>query len=187
MDNKGKHINVLGLDLSLVKTGYAVVEEGGKVLASGVINSKPCGKKPIDETMRIIKIVEEIQQKIDDLLPNDPPVLVAIEGLAFMAQSTSLVQLAGLNYLTRATLARLKYPFLIVAPTTLKKFITGSGKGEKDKMMMTTYKDYGHEALDNNENDAYCLAICGLALLGKPLKKMTKSQTEVVKLLKSQL
>ena len=144
MENKKTNkIITVGLDLSLVKTGYSIVEEGGKVLASGVIKSKPNGKKPVDETKRIIKIVREAISKIGETLPNNEPILIAIEGLAFRAQSTSLMQLAGLNYLTRSILADLKWPFLIVAPTTLKKFITGSGKGEKDRMMMSIYKDYG--------------------------------------------
>jgi Holliday junction resolvasome RuvABC endonuclease subunit len=69
----------------------------------------------------------------------------------------------------------------------LKKFITGKGKGDKDMMMMEIYKQYGHEALDNNEADAFGLAACGLAVMGTPLKKITKPQEEVITLLKKQL
>lgn len=177
----------VGLDLSLVKTGYAFVQSDGKVLASGIIKSSPSGDKPIDETMRIVTIANIIMEKIDEILPDNGPDLVVIEGLAFMAQGTSLVQLAGLNYLTRILLAEFKWPFLIVAPTTLKKFITGSGKGEKDMVMMAVYKNYGFEAGDNNEADAFSLAACGLALLNNPLKPNTKAQEEVIKLLKKQL
>lgn len=177
----------VGLDLSLVKTGYAIVEDDGKVLASGVIKSSPSGDKPIDETRRIVKIAEDIMEKIDEILPNINPDLVIIEGLAFMAQGTSLVQLAGLNYLTRILLANFNWPFMIVAPTTLKKFITGSGKGDKDMMMMAIFKNYGFEAGDNNEADAYSLAVCGMATLGKPLKDVIKPQQEVINLLKKQL
>jgi crossover junction endodeoxyribonuclease RuvC len=177
----------VGLDLSLVKSGYAILKEDGTVLASGVIKSKPTGDKPIDETRRIVKIAEDLVQKIDEILPDGDPAIVAIEGLAFLAQGTSLVQLAGLNYLTRILLAQFNWPFVIVAPTTLKKFITGSGRGDKDMMMMAVFKNYGHEAIDNNECDAYSLAVCGMALLGKPLKELTIPQKEVIKLLTSQL
>ena len=181
-------IKAVGLDLSLVKSGYAIVTEDGSVLASGVIKSKPVGDKPVDETKRIVKIAEELMQKIDELSPDEDPDIVVIEGLAFMARnSTALVQLSGLNYLVRTLLNEFKWPFVIVAPTSLKKFITGSGKGDKDMMMMTVFKNYGHEALDNNECDAYSLAVCGLATLGKPLIKMAKPQEEVTLLLKKQL
>lgn len=177
----------IGLDLSLVKTGYAIIGDDGKVLASGTIKSKPCGDRPVEETRRIRRIAEEIMEKIDEICPDLSPDLVAIEGLAFMAQGTSLVQLSGLNYLTRVLLEEFKWPFLIVAPTTLKKFITGSGKGDKDMIMMSLYKNYGFEAGDNNEADAYSLAVCARALLGSPLKSLTKPQNEVINLLKKQL
>jgi crossover junction endodeoxyribonuclease RuvC len=177
----------VGLDLSLTHTGFAIVQDDGKVLASGVIKSKLNGDKPIDETIRIVKIAEEIMEKIDQLVPGNGPDLVIIEGLAFLAQGTSLVQLAGLNYLTRILLAEFKWPFVIVAPTSLKKFVTGSGKGEKDMVMMAIYKNYGFEAQDNNVADAFGLAACGLALLEKPIIKKCKPQEEVLSLLKKQL
>jgi len=180
-------IITIGLDLSLVKTGFTIVEEGGKVLSSGLIKSKPTGKKLVDETKRLMKIVDEVNSKINETVPDNVSALVVIEGLAFRAQSTALMQIAGLNYLTRALMVNLEYPFLIVAPTTLKKFITGSGKGEKDLMMMKVYKDYGFEALDNNESDAFSLSVLGLAFLDKPLKDLTEKQKDVIKLLKKQL
>ena len=45
----------VGLDLSLTKTGFAIVKDDGTVLASGIIKSKPNGDKPLDETNRIVK------------------------------------------------------------------------------------------------------------------------------------
>ena len=182
-------MTIIGLDLSLTHSGFAILQEDGKVLVSGVIKSKPCGDKPIDETKRIKKIIEDLCSKIDDnLAMKEKPVLVVIEGLAFMARnSTALVQLSGLNYLIRSILVDNEWPFLIVAPTTLKKFITGSGKGDKNQMMMHVYKNYGFEALDDNECDAYSLAVCGLAVIGKSVNNLLKPQVEVVSLLKKQL
>jgi crossover junction endodeoxyribonuclease RuvC len=182
-----KKIITVGLDLSLTKTGYAIVDEDGIVLSSGVIKSKPSGDSPLDETRRIVRIAEEAVQKIDEFCPGEGPTLVAIEGLAFMAKGTSLVQLAGLNYLIRTLLAQFNWPFLIVMPTTLKKFITGSGKGDKDMIMMSLFKNYGFEAIDNNEADSYGLSACALALLGNPLKELGVPQKEVISLLKKQI
>jgi len=176
----------IGLDLSLTHTGYVVIQVDGKVLTHGVIKSKPCGDRPIDEIRRIVKISSEITDQLDKVL-KVPPSIVCIEGLAFMAQGTSLTQLAGLSYITRAFIDSCLWPFIIIAPTTLKKFITGSGKGDKDMVIMSVYKNYGFEASDNNEADAYSLAVCGLAVLGKPLKRSTKPQEEVISLLKKQL
>jgi len=179
---------VVGLDLSLAKTGYTIIKDGGEVLASGLIRSKPTGEKPVHETRRIVKIAEEIVETIDRLCPKENPSLVVIEGLAFMARNTSsLVQLSGLNYLVRVLLDQFNWPFMIVAPTTLKKFITGKGNGDKSLMMMTVFKNYNFESLDDNECDAYALAVCGFACLDKPVREVTKPQEEVIKLLKVQL
>lgn len=177
----------IGLDLSLVKSGIAIIKDNGTVLYSGLIKSKPSGDKPLHETKRIIKIVEDVFEKIDEILPKEDPDLVVIEGLAFMAKGTSLVQLSGLNYIARAILTELEWPFMIVQATTLKKFITQKGNAEKDLMMMAIFKDYGFESQDNNQGDAYGLSICGLAALGKSLKKLTIPQQEVVSLLQKQL
>ena len=178
----------VGLDLSLQNTGFAIVEDNGSILASGVIKSKPSGDKPIDETRRIVRIAEETVQKIDELLPNKNPDIVMIENLAFMARNTTaLTQLAGLSHLIRILLEEFKWPVVMVAPSSLKKFITGKGNSDKNIMMMTVYKDYGHEFFDDNICDAFSLAACGMALLGKPLKTLTKPQLEVVNLLKNQL
>jgi Holliday junction resolvasome RuvABC endonuclease subunit len=121
-------------------------------------------------------------------LPDRAPDLVLIEGLAFMARNTTaLVQLAGLNYLMRILLDEFEWPFVIVAPSSLKKFITQKGNADKNVMMMTVYKDYGHEFMDDNVCDGYSLAVCGQAVLGNPLKDLTIPQKEVINLLKSQL
>ena len=183
-----KNMITVGLDLSLTKTGWAIMEDDGLVTTSGVIKSHPLGDKPIDETNRIVKIAEEVVQKIDELLPHKSPDLVVIENLAFMARNTTaLTQLAGLSHIVRILLVQFNWPFILEAPSTLKKFITGKGNSDKNVMMMSIYKNYGHEFLDDNIADAFGLAACGMALLGKPLKKLGKAQEEVINLLKAQI
>lgn len=178
----------LGLDLSLTHTGYVVLQEEGEVISSGVIKSKPSGDTPTDELRRILEIVAKLEEIIDENLFDRSLDLVMIENLAFMAKNTTaLTQLSGLNYFVRGLLFKKNVPFVLVAPTSLKKFVTGSGKGDKDKMMMSIFKDYGFEGLDDNEADAFALAACGLFLLGAPINKPNKAQSEVIKLLEKQL
>jgi len=177
-----KNIISLGLDLSLVGTGVAILRNG-KLVKRELIKSKPAGDKPIDELKRIRRIVEQLEFIVSE---NEPDVAV-IEGLAFMARnSTALVQLSALNYMTRAMLADYNIPFIIVAPTSLKKFITGSGASKKDVMLIETYKRYGVSMLDDNVCDAFGLAQVGLALLGGNSKATNKTQLEVLELLKKQ-
>ena len=180
-----KHITSLGLDLSLVGTGFVILTDG-KIVDQGLIKSKPAGDRPIDELKRIQKIVADIDDNLQTLSSLDIDIAV-IEGLAFMAQGTSLVQLAALNYMVRAMLADYGIPFVIVAPTTLKKFIASNGAAKKDAMMLETFKRYGVSILDNNICDAYGLSQVGLALLGGNSKPTTKLQEEVINLLNKQL
>lgn len=179
---------MVGLDISLVKTGLTIIKTDGTVLFSGLIKSKPSGDSYLAETRRLVKIAEDVMEKIDEFTPNGDPALVVIENMAFAVRNTTaLTQIAGLSHLVRILLAEFGWPVVLVAPTSLKKFLTGSGKGDKDMVMMSIYKNYGFEAMDNNTADSYGLSVCGLALLGKPLRKLGVPQQEVIKLLSRQL
>ncbi len=48
--------------------------------------------------------------------------------------------------------------FKIIAPGTLKKFVTGDGRAKKDLMLLKVYKKWGVEFSDDNLADAYGLA-----------------------------
>lgn len=174
----------LGLDLSLTGTGVVILEDG-KFVKRHLIKSKPVGDLPLNEVRRIRKIVEEIEMIVTD---REETINVAvIEGLAFMVRNaTALVQLSALNYMTRAMLDDYHIPFVIVAPTSLKKFVTGSGASKKDVMLIETYKRWGVSITNDNECDAYGLARVGEALLSTDIKS-TSFQQEVLALLKKQI
>ena len=180
-----KNIISLGLDLSLTGTGVVVLNDG-KIVKQRLIKSKPISDgKPSDEVKRIRKIVEEIELIVGD----STPTIAVIEGLAFMVKNaTALVQLAALNYMTRAMLMDYNVPFLIIAPTSLKKFVTGNGAAKKDVMLIETYKRWGVSILNDNECDAYGLARLGYSILQLDSKpKITQIQQEVITLVSKQL
>jgi len=179
----------MGLDLSLTGTGLIILD-GDTIIKRTLIKSKPTGDLPINELHRIRRIVSEIELEILNFDEKEiPPINVAvIEGLAFMVRNaTALVQLSALNYMTRALLEDHKIPFVIVAPTSLKKFITGSGASKKDVMLMETFKRYGVSILNDNECDAFGLAKIGESLLSKSNNKLPEFQQEVLNLLKKQI
>lgn len=178
-----KIITSLGLDLSLTGTGIVLLE-GGDIKLQRLIKSKPGGDKPVNELIRIRTIVEEIEMIVSENLPT----VTVIEGMAFMARNTTaLVQLAALNYMTRSLLYDYKIPFVICAPTSLKKFITGKGNSKKDVMLIETFKRYDKTILNDNENDAFGLAKIGEMLLSKDTNKLPIFQQEVLKLITKQL
>lgn len=182
-------MNVIGLDLSLVATGFINLIDG-KLEKKILIKSKPSGPKPTDELKRLQGILANITDEvgITNEIGKFPFIdMVAIEGLAYMAKNTtSLVQLAALNYFVRERLYVFNIPFVIVAPTTLKKFVTGKGNSPKDVIMLEIYKRYGVSIMDNNLADAYGLARIAEALLNNKIK-LNKPQQEVIKVLNPQL
>lgn len=178
-----KRATSLGIDLSLCNSGVVLLEDG-KIVVQRLIKSKPVGDKPVDELKRIQKIVSEIE----DIVSEYNPTISVIENMAFGIQkTTSLTQLSALNFFTRAMLADYRVPFFLVAPTTLKKFITGKGNADKEVLMMMVYRDYKEQILDNNLVDGFGLSLIGAAVLDQPVKKLTVPQQEVIKLIKKQL
>jgi Holliday junction resolvasome RuvABC endonuclease subunit len=177
-------MKVMGLDLSLTGTGLVIVDEDGTLVVSELLKSKPSGDRPLDELVRIQKIVGRIEAFIEEHSPSS----VFIENLAFMARNTTaLVQLSGLSFMVRDMLSRRGIPFFLIAPTSLKKFITSSGKGDKNLMLLEVYKQYNHSFLEDNTCDSFCLCACGLAFHGKPINKLTVGQKDVIKLLEKQV
>ena len=176
-------IKSIGVDLSLTGTGLVCLEDG-KLIEQKLIKSKPSGDRPIDELKRILTIAISVQNFIDIYKPD----IVVIENLAFGIQkTTSLTQLAGLNYFIRSGLYKIGIKFVLVAPTTLKKYVTGNGAAKKDVLMVEVYKRLGVTMLDDNLCDAYSLAQIGLSLLGGNSKDTNKIQKEVISLITKQL
>jgi crossover junction endodeoxyribonuclease RuvC len=176
----------IGLDLSITHTGVVILDENKKVIYRGVIKSKPEGDTPTDELARLDKIVYEIDDIIDMHTNGKEERFAFIENLAFGVQkTTAITQLAGLSYLVRAMLASWNIPFYLVAPTSLKKFALGKGRGEKDHMVLEAYKQFGLDGIDNNIADAAFLAHLGLMILDE--KKIEyQYQREVIELVKKQ-
>lgn len=61
----------------------------------------------------------------------------------------------------RTELMRLPVPYMILSPSTLKKFATGSGGADKTAMALAAYKRLGQEYPTEDECDADWLRIAG--------------------------
>lgn len=147
---------ILGLDLSLLKTGYCLMNGSNDVIiSSDVIETKLRGVE------RLIYIREAIQEIT---LNWGNPDLVVLEGYS-MGSKGHAFSIGELGGLIKTFLYEEGYEILIVPPKSLKKFVTGNGNSGKDLMLLKTYKKYGKEFEDDNICDAYGLCMVGKAYL----------------------
>lgn len=145
----------IGLDLSLTETGVSVIrEDGTQVITYHLKTSRPRAGK------RLHMIVAEIMKHIHDHQPR----ALAIEriGANPKSQYTSLM-IAELHGALKMELYRFaasafRPNVYLVAPLTLKKFITQNGRAQKSDIKMAILKKWDAEFGNDNEADAYGLA-----------------------------
>lgn len=147
---------IVGLDLSLTATGYCIVDrQDGLKFTTGIVTA---GK--LLGLARIDSILSQVSSFVD------PHTLVVIEDFSFGSKGQAVFQIAGLGYLVRHCLWKQGIPTLFVAPSTLKKFVTGAGNSDKSVMLKEIFKRWGADINDDNAGDAYGLARIGMAHAG---------------------
>jgi len=126
----------IGIDQSLTSTGIVVLHDG-EPKAYKVITTD----KAYDKFTRMMEAAEYIINFIQRLDKYSEEVeRVIIEGLPFgMRQSNVTRDLAGLQAVIVTSLQEnlkitIEEELHIVAPTTIKKYATGSGKATKDQL-----------------------------------------------------
>ena len=83
---------------------------------------------------------------------------VCIEGPSYMSNGAFVLQTGALHFMVKIMLKRRGVNYKIIAPGTLKKFVTGKGNAKKDLMLLKVYKKWGVEFDNDNLADAYGLA-----------------------------
>lgn len=163
----------LGLDLSLANTGMACAMLNGADKRGFSIHTKVVQTPPMEDADERLKLLLEL---IRSATPLRPPALTVIEGLALSRNDPSTQVRSALHYMVRAKLIADQQRFIVVGPTTLKKFICGTGAAKKELMLKEMFRRYGVDTDDNNQADAAALAIFGLAHDGHI--PMTQVQTD---------
>lgn len=84
---------------------------------------------------------------------------IAYEGYAYGAKFKR-EEMGELGGVMRLALVQTWHPGLLhaVAPTSVKKYVTGSGRADKDKMLLAVYMRWRFEAPNHDVADAYTLA-----------------------------
>ena len=167
-----------GLDLSLTGTGFALKQGQGITLAT--IKTVP--KDFPNDLSRLLHIRDMVMGKIPDGIQ-----MIAVEDF-FTPHGPAVgaaIKLAMLGTAIRLALYEKGISFIVVAPNSLKKFITGKGSGEKSMILREVFRRYGSEAKNDNEADALVLAHIAESIFltrsGVTQEDQTKPQKEVVK------
>jgi crossover junction endodeoxyribonuclease RuvC len=147
---------VLGVDPS-THTGIVALD-GLQIIEATEITCKKKFDQTVDRALalsdQLVRIVERTQ-----------PSLIVFEGYGYSNQHT-LALLVEIGTVFRVITRLLDIPHIEIAPTSLKKVVTGSGTAKKDLMLLEVFKRWGFEAKTDNIADAFGLAVCGQELLG---------------------
>lgn len=163
-------MKILALDLSLTGTGYCLTHPK---LEWGTLRPP----KKLDGMARL----DWIYQQIGELARTAD--LVVMEGLAFGANFPGAAERIMLTGLVRHWLWKHETPLVLVAPSSSKKFLTGSGRADKNLILREVFKRYGADCADDNQADAVNMTHVGMALAGT-WQPTTDAQRQVLKTLR---
>jgi len=120
-------MKILGIDQSYTSTGVVLLKKGA--LFSG---HKFSANKEMNRFGQAYEIAIHLAGIVDEFKPD----VIAIEGLAFGMRGNVTRDLGGLQFVIISHLQEVKGREVeIYAPTSVKKFATGSGRAKKEEMI----------------------------------------------------
>ncbi len=120
-------MKILGIDQSYTSSGIVILMDGELLEAH-----RYCADKNTNRFAQAYEITLHIAKIVDEYKPD----IIAIEGLAFGMRGNVTRDLGGLQFVIIAHLQEVKgYDVVILAPTTVKKYATGSGRAKKEDMI----------------------------------------------------
>ena len=155
-------MKVLGIDPSLTSTGLALVE-GGRVIRTERVRSKLKGHERVREILIAIRNLAIDDDEVD---------IVGIEGPAFRAKGSSVVQIFGLWGIITHKLWEWKVPYYVVPPSNRMKYATGKGQISKDEVLAAVIDRYRDlvQVTGNDVADALIVAAMGARHFEEPLE-----------------
>jgi len=144
-----------GIDPSFKGLGLILLDNNIDIIENHLITTKPT-KSEYDIEFRVKDILCHLTVILSKY--NRHNLIIYIEGVSFNSKGQSTVQQAVLNYSIKMWLMDNNITYKSIPPTSLKKFVTGTGKCQKDLILLKIYKKFGIEFDNNNIADAYGLA-----------------------------
>ena len=159
---------IVGLDVSMTDTGYSVLDSDGTPIVLSDV--KPNKKVVVRDIDRQLFILDTLTKNIEQDTMMADKVVIVIEDYAFGSQVGKMFTRAELVGMIKRMLFLKDYEIYLVAPTSMKKFITGIGNARKQEVIAAAKEKYGFEGKNDNICDALCLAkYCHAYLNGQNL------------------
>lgn len=160
MDKIGNHI-VMGLDPSLVSSGYAYQKAGGGFVTGRLLSKKLRGPERLSW---INKAVDATMYEASVAVGGDGVDLVVYEDYAMGAKGKTF-HIGELGGVLKMACWRKGIDMLLVPPSNLKLFATGKRGGKKEEVIATLNRQYGLSLRHDDEADALALYLMGVAWL----------------------
>lgn len=162
---------IAGYDPGLTKPALVIIDETGKILFKRVYKNNLRGIE------RLIWLRDEISR---DLFHYDVD-HIGMEAPTYGAVGSEHAR-GQIDGIMEVVFHENEIPYNLIHPTQVKKFILGTGRGDKNLILLKTFQEYGEEFQDDNEADAYILARIMEAVLNidRTSLKLKKPQREVV-------
>jgi Holliday junction resolvasome RuvABC endonuclease subunit len=147
---------IIGIDQSLTGTGIASIDDDGTLLMTQTVETSKM--RGVERLAQICQVVEEMCDNVGEKY------VVAREGYSFGSKGRATFSLGELGGCLDLTLYQIENPnlksYYIIPPTTIKKLCLGSGAIKKDSAyLLKIFTTLGIEFANDNEADAYMIAV----------------------------
>lgn len=163
-------LRILALDLSITATGMCLPNGTTATIKT----------KATDGDRRLQTIVDHVGVALgegpDDI--GDGVDLVVMEEAPPGLKGPAIKAIHMVHGAVRLRLIDFGTPYVVINPTTLKAYATGSTSADKTAMAMAAYKRTGREFADDNQCDAFWLRAAGLDWYEQPEFEVPKAQRE---------
>jgi crossover junction endodeoxyribonuclease RuvC len=163
----------IGIDASLSSTGIVVLDGRGEIYSRMIISSKLTGTERL----------KDLSKKTKEYLSNFVPcrlIPVFLENYSFGSRAGQAFSIGEWGGVLRVLLNEMGFKVTGIAPTVLKKFITGKGNAKKEQMLLQTFKKFGQEFDNNDICDAFGLALLCYKFFNRDKLKLSESEKEII-------
>lgn len=153
-------MRIMGLDLSITATGVCLPD-----LTTYTIKTKA-----VDRDARTTVIRDRIAEELWGVD------LVILEDFPARLQAAAAKAIGITHGSVRQLLMDFGVPYVVVPPSSLKFYATGFGNADKAALILAAYKRGDREFRDDNQCDAWWLALAGRDRTGDPLFPLPQVQ-----------